>query len=268
MVGVTVGDPRSQHQGVGIGTCPHRVDDHVCVVLQFAVRDAEVGRSRTTEPSHRALHLGAAVGSQGVPCPAAADRVRPLAVSGHEHVEGHAPVGQVGHQPPDPQRLVIGVCGDDQHPAVAPRHGREVQHGDVVPALVGQPGALRGSRVGVVERHRGQRHDAPPGRWSAVGATRPSERRQVALGMVLAQVEREVGDPGGVHRVERERPRAQRVADRGEHLLGAPGGLGAHPPRQHRPDRPSGLTGVDPRGGVAQRRAAWREGRRRTPRGA
>ena len=79
-----------------------------------------------------------------------------------------------------------------------------------------------------LERHRSASR-CPTVTLGGIGCDQPPEGRQVAFGVVLAQVEREVGDPGGVHRVERERSRPQRMADRAEHLLGAPSRPGRGP---------------------------------------
>ena len=53
-----------------------------------------------------------------------------------------------------------------------------------------------------------------------VGEQVPSEGRLVALGVLLAQVELQVRDPGGVLRLADQRTRAERVLAAVEHLLG------------------------------------------------
>ena len=113
---------------------------------------------------------------------------------------------------PGAERLVVRVCGhDDEPPYAVERQRRPVRPPGVgLPDLGGRAGPVVGER-----RARGHHGDAP--------LDEAAQRGGVALGVVLAEVEPEVGDPGGVLVLGRERGRPERVVGREQDRLGGVG---------------------------------------------
>ena len=123
----------------------------------------------------------------------------------------------LGDQAAGAERLVVGVGGDDDHPSYAVEVERPV---------VGTQGVRTRPAAGV------------PGPWALNrGASRVTTSAsprvvaehllalagEVALGVVLAEVDGEVGDASGVVLVAGQRRRAERVADALQDLLGRVG---------------------------------------------
>ncbi len=116
------------------------------------------------------------------------------------------------HQSTRTERLVVGVCADDDHRPASTAGARGSARSARVPTTTAAVVPGRSCRKrGAVTRRR------PPGRRGAA-----AEGGLVALGVPLPQVELEVGHPACVLLVGGQRARAEFVRGTSQDVLGAP----------------------------------------------
>ena len=211
-------------------------------------------RCRAAEPDHLG-RLGAQ-GAQrggGLRCPPPASAARDgmprceRSPSVTATSRSRAPdAAEHGYRPPAPSTSSSGCAATIT--ALGTPRGRPARRQEGCAATARQPRS--GSRC-LARRWGWRRQARSPG---GSRARRPlTEPRQVAFGVMLAQVDRQVGDRAGVRLVVTERPRPQRPARPGQHVVAA-ASVSARTRRARRARRRAGRPGRR-----RSRRAARRE---------
>ena len=241
--------------------------DRVADLAQAAVRVAQ-HRDRS-RPGDRTC-TASTTSAHRRPASASASRVGEPGVRGaavgDDHDLGRVPrVGQLGQDAAGAQGLVVGVRGDDHR---------------CVPSGAARARAGPGTEGRRTRRRPGVPGARPSNVTTAVAsdASDLPQRRVVALGVLLAHVDLQVGDPLGVLGLERQGSRAEGVRGAGEHVLADAGDRRPDPLGQDAALRGVELVRVDERprprraragrpraGGRPHRGASRAAGRRAAP---
>ncbi len=240
MVGVAVSAPRGEQDGARAvaDQCDQGADDVGDVLGDPAVLEVEPGVRRARRQDVESL-LRLDTASLGEPGRWVSRRpgVAVLPRGGGEQVDRQPEVVRGRQQPTGAERLVVGVRRDDDHPL----DPAQVERRGLLPAWVVTPGRRRrpGAVVGEGAHQGVPAEPAPYGlsvasSGAGVGRQIAPQSGGVALGVLLAQVQAQVGDGRRVPPLAGQRPRAEGVVGGDEDPLGCLGHHLAHPPGQQR----------------------------------